>query len=703
MSKPGMFMLVLRTALLSVLLYSCRQAPQAPVVKAEIFDPVYTHPLDELDSTEIKLVKQVLKEKKIFTKGHLFSFIKLQEPPKAEILAYQPGQPFRREALASIYNPEKNVLTEIKLDLKTKQVIAVDTMENMQPVGLFTMESDSVTLSKVLKGSPEWVAALKDRGVVIDSVTYWGNPAADMGLASKGHRELIVTAIYKNKKMNNLGVRGLYAYVDLTDKKILKILDQGKNFTGPLNINYFKQDSAVATIEKLNPVQTEQPAGVNYKIKGHEITWNNWKFRYGISGREGLIIYQVSYNDKGKWRPVMYRGSMPEMVVNYGSPDVMMASNNYFDVGVYRLAQTKARPMTPGADAPTNAHYLSTVMHDDTGKVIPFERAAAVYEEFSGPLWRHDTKGVPSTNLAIKYFTTIGNYDYAFKWVFKEDGVIEIVNELNGIVHIHGVNRTSDAAGMGEGDDNFEGSYYGTLVNDHTEAVNHQHFFVYRLDLDVDGTTNSVAEMNTMAVPDGPHNPYKNTMVTKMTHFGKEMEAQRSANVASNRNWMVMNDRVMDKWGHHSSYMLMPGAGVKPFVNEGSSLLNRAGFLKNHVWITQLDEKEIYPAGDYPASNLVKAGLPSWTAKNRDIGHKDVVLWYVTGITHIVRPEEWPIMTPHFVRFSLMPNGFFSQNPTVKMPPLKTEPVAFSENISLETAVALNKIPVCITPGQKSN
>jgi len=694
---------VLSTALLPILLYSCRQASTAPLVIKETYDPAHFHPLDELDSNEIKLVKEVLVEKEIFTKGHLFSFIKLQEPPKAEILAYQPGKFFRREALASIYNPEKNILTEIKLDLKTKQVVTIDTMENMQPVGLFTMQSDSITLATVMKGSAEWAAALKDRGVPVDSLTYWGNPAADMGIAPKGHRELIVTAMYKNPKYRNLGVRGLYAYVDVTDKKILKILDQGKNFTGPLDINYFKEDSAVSTIEKLNPVDTQQPQGVNYKINGHEITWNNWKFRYGISGREGLIIYQVAYNDKGKWRSIMYRGSMPEMVVNYGSPDVMMASNNYFDVGVYRLAQTKARPMTPGADAPTNAHYLSTVMHDDTGKVIPFERAAAVYEEFSGPLWRHDTKGVPSTNLAIKYFTTIGNYDYAFKWVFKEDGVIEIVNELNGIVHIHGVNRTSDMAGMGAGDDNYDGSYYGTLVNDHTEAVNHQHFFVYRLDLDVDGAINSVAEMNTMAVPDGPQNPYKNTMVTKMTHFMKESEAQRSANVASNRNWMVMNEATQDKWGHHSSYMLMPGAGVKPFVNEGSSLMNRAGFLKNHIWITQLNEKEIYPAGDYPASNLVKAGLPTWTAQNREIGNNDVVMWYVTGITHIVRPEEWPIMTPHFVRFSLMPNGFFSQNPTVKMPPLKGEPVAFNRNISAETALALNKIPVCVTPGKVAN
>ena len=51
--------------------------------------------------------------------------------------------------------------------------------------------------------------------------------------------------------------------------------------------------------------------------------------------------------------------------------------------------------------------------------------------------------------------------------------------------------------------------------------------------------------------------------------------------------------------------------------------------------------------------------------KNKMIGNNDVVLWYVAGITHIVRPEEWPVMSVHRMGFSLMPFGFFSGNPTL--------------------------------------
>jgi primary-amine oxidase len=78
-------------------------------------------------------------------------------------------------------------------------------------------------------------------------------------------------------------------------------------------------------------------------------------------------------------------------------------------------------------------------------------------------------------------------------------------------------------------------------------------------------------------------------------------------------------------------------------------------------WATAYKEKELFPAGDYPNSRGVKDGLPSWV-NNESLVKKDVVVWYNLGITHIVRPEEWPIMNVHTLGFSLVPNGFFDRN-----------------------------------------
>src|SRR5687767_15345374 len=53
-------------------------------------------------------------------------------------------------------------------------------------------------------------------------------------------------------------------------------------------------------------------------------------------------------------------------------------------------------------------------------------------------------------------------------------------------------------------------------------APHHQHFFNFRLDLDVDGPNNSVREMNTKAAPAGATNPSLNGMIMQETTLDTE-------------------------------------------------------------------------------------------------------------------------------------------------------------------------------------
>ena len=45
-----------------------------------------------------------------------------------------------------------------------------------------------------------------------------------------------------------------------------------------------------------------------------------------------------------------------------------------------------------------------------------------------------------------------------------------------------------------------------------------------------------------------------------------------------------------------------------------------------------------------------------------------MVLWYTMGLTHIPRPEEWPVMTVQHAGFKLVPNSFFARNPALDVP-----------------------------------
>jgi primary-amine oxidase len=618
-----------------------------------------TYPLDPLTATEMRKVVQILKDSKTTSGKDIFNIINLKEPPKSEVLAYKPGTPFRREAFTSFYDYSKNGVTEAVVDINAGKVISIKNIPNVIGMGL---EADSVA-STIVKNDKAWVAALKKRGISIDSVTHRSVFTGDMGIGPVGHREQLVIA---RRKGNNIDIEGLMAYTDFTTGKILKIVDEGNSFSGIANLNYFNKDSIKEISKAQKPLIITQPDGHSFDVKGHEITWQNWKLRYGVDNREGLVIYDVRYIDNGKERSVMYRGSMPEMVVPYGSPDLFQASYNFFDAGEYRLGQGIARSLSPGADAPENAEYMPAILHRENGTPFQVDRAVAIFEEYGGTLWRHGTVSRRATNLAIKYYTMIENYDYAFTWRFKEDGTIDVDIELTGIVEVKGVHRVNEMDAPDKDDYSYNGKSFGTLVHKHVEAINHQHFFVFRLDMDIDGAkNNSVMEMNTKLVPPGKQNPYGNAFYVDHTLFKTELEAQRSIDYESARNWHVVNNTEMNIYGQHMGYMLMPGTQAKTMVPEGSLLRKKAGFLNHQIWVTQYNENEEYPAGKYPASNKVYDGLPEWTAQNRAIDNNDVVLWYVAGITHIVRPEEWPVMSVHHMGFSLMPFGFFSTNPTI--------------------------------------
>ena len=94
-------------------------------------------------------------------------------------------------------------------------------------------------------------------------------------------------------------------------------------------------------------------------------------------------------------------------------------------------------------------------------------------------------------------------------------------------------------------------------------------------------------------------------------------------------------------------------------------MLGRAQAIAHTLWVTPFDAGERWCCGEFVVQSRqdADAGLPRWTARDRSIEDTDVVLWYVFGIHHITRPEEWPVMSVDTVSFWLKPVGFFDRNP----------------------------------------
>jgi primary-amine oxidase len=104
-------------------------------------------------------------------------------------------------------------------------------------------------------------------------------------------------------------------------------------------------------------------------------------------------------------------------------------------------------------------------------------------------------------------------------------------------------------------------------------------------------------------------------------------------------------------------------------LDPDSPVLRRARVIDHTLWVTPYHPDERWPCGEFVVQSEQDRGLPVWTAQNRSIENTDVVLWYVFGIHHITRPEEWPVMSVDIVSFWLKPIGFFDRNPALDVPP----------------------------------
>nr|MBA3416443.1 primary-amine oxidase [Chloroflexia bacterium] len=412
--------------------------------------------------------------------------------------------------------------------------------------------------------------------------------------------------------------------------------------------------------DDLKPIAITQSEGPSFTVDGMLVRWQKWRLRVGFTPREGLVLHTVGWDEEDRVRPILHRAAMSEMVVPYGDPAPTHGRKNTYDGGELNFGAL-VNSLTLGCDCLGEIHYFDIALVDQDGTPQLVKNAICMHEEDYGTLWRHQnmrtgkTEVRRSRRLVISSFSTIGNYDYGIFWYLYQDGAIECEVKLTGIL-------STGAVAPGET------PRYGQLLNeDGLYAPIHQHFFNFRLDLDVDGPLNSVYEEHAEADAAGPKNPLCSAFRTVRTPLRRESEAQQSVDPLQARVWRVVNPERLNAVGEPVGYRLVPHGNVRAFAGAEASITKRAGFITKHLWVTPHDERERHAAGDFPAQHP-GGGLPEWTAADRPLEATDVVLWYTLGSHHAPRPEDWPVMPVAYAGFLLQPVGFFAVNPALDVP-----------------------------------
>ncbi|QLE49729.1 primary-amine oxidase [Nostoc sp. C057] len=628
--------------------------------------PAISHPLTSLTEAEISTAVSVIQKEKTLSEMAAFPLIALQEPDKEEVLKFTPGKAFGRKAFLVIYERSQNKTYEGIVDLKSKTLTSWKEIPSVQPA---IVASEYELATQAFKSDLRWQTAMRKRGITDFNqvkISCWAPGILSNQEEAAGNRLCRGLFYYKGEsdRWNYYGspIEGILGTVNLNTGKISSFVDRGIVPFSKENWNYDVK-SLGKLLSPLKALKILQPNGASFRLNDNEISWQGWKFRYVMHPRSGLVLYQVTHNDGENIRPVLYRASLSETVVPYGDPNPTWSFRNAFDVGEYNFGSL-ATTMELGKEIPENGLLVDAVFANGDGEPYVMPGVIGIYERNNGMLWKHYEYGTQrndvrrSRELVMTMTAAIDNYDYSINWIFHQDGTLEVQNELTGIVLAQGT-----AAQKQSEDDS-----YGRLIAKNIFGVNHQHFFNYRLDFDVDGQANSVMEMNVKALPMDEKNPLGNAIALSETPLTKETAAVRDLDLKSSREWMIVSADKKNPLGAAPGYMLMPGGNSMFFPVEGSKIRQRAEFATHHVWVTKYKPAELYAGGDYPNQTQPGQGLPKYIADDEPLMGEDIVLWYTMGVTHIPRSEDWPVMPVHRVGFKLVPRGFFSRNPAINLP-----------------------------------
>lgn len=629
----------------------------------------YAHPLDSLSSVELEETVRILYRERDFGGSIRFVSITLHEPARDVVARCQTGDAFERAAFAVLLDRNSQLAFEAIIDLRRKTVVSFTQL----PVGIqpAIVIDEFFECEQAVRRAPEFVAALARRGitdaslVMVDpwSAGFYGTELPEY----EGRRLMRALCFVRSEERDNGYARpidSMVVVVDVNKAEVLCVEDYGVVPLPPESGNWAREYIPAFRID-LKPVDIVQPQGASFSVSGSEVAWQKWKFRVGFTSREGLVLHTVSYTDETGERPILYRASICEMVVPYGDPREQYYRKNAFDIGEYGIGML-ANSLTLGCDCLGFIHYFDFPLVDGKGKATMLKHAVCLHEEDFGLLWKHtdwrtnQSEVRRSRRLSVSFIATVGNYEYGFYWYFYQDGTIQCEVKLTGIM-----NTTTLAAG--------EESPYGVEVAPRLNAGHHQHIFAARLITSVDGPDNSIYEVNSVSVPPGPDNRYGNGFVAEETLLSTEQQAQRRVNSNSARFWRISNPNRKNRLGKRVSYRLVPGENCPPLVQPDAPIMRRAGFTKNHLWVTPYRPEERFAAGDYPNQHPTGDGLPVWTKADRSVENTEVTVWYVFAHNHVPRPEDWPVMPVGSIGFQLKPDGFFDRSPAMDVapPPLK--------------------------------
>ncbi|WP_205908949.1 tyramine oxidase [Metarhizobium album] len=644
----------------------------AAVLASIVSTSAVAHPLDGLSAEEYQQINKILREQKIVDDTTLFPLIELDEPAKADVLKWKDGDTLDRKASVQFTSPDG--FREALVNISQGTVESNEAIKG-QPMVLFT------EFMGALQGAladPRMVDGLAKRGLKPEQAFCLPLTAGNFFTEEFENSRLMKVPCYHVPEGSNFyakPIEGLFAVYDIGKKTVVNVIDTGAVDLPGDNWGYTEEEVAARTPlrEKTNKVTLQQDGGANYKITGSHLEWDIWRLNFRVDKRPGLVVSNLDVKDGKDWRSVIYQAHLSEVFVPYMDPTEGWYWRTYMDSGEYGFGLFLS-PLTAGIDCPTHATFLPATIADDQGNPLVIPNAICIFERSNGdPAWRHfevfaqtpekplPAEGRPATELVIRTASEVGNYDYLIDYRLQQNGQVNIYVGATGLDAVKGVASKSMKDPTAKAD-----TQHGTLIAPNLVAANHDHYFNFRIDFDVDQPINHFSTMDIVPAKLDDKSPRKSmwTVEHKMPH--SELEARYKISSMQPRYFMVSDPSREGYLGHEGGYMIHHGdVSYGPFDFTNDPPMKRNAYIEYSVWNTVYDPKQRYTGGKYAMQSDGSDTLAEWVKADKPLMGKDIVTWFSAGFHHIPRMEDWPVMSTEWKTVHIMPHNFFAHNPAL--------------------------------------
>ncbi|KAI0529816.1 copper amine oxidase [Xylaria digitata] len=380
----------------------------------------------------------------------------------------------------------------------------------------------------------------------------------------------------------------------------------------------------------LKPLQVIQPQGPSFKTFGRRVEWQKWSLTLGWTLREGPVLHDVQYDG----RPMFYRVSMSEMTVPYGDPRTPYHRKQAFDLGDSGFGLT-SNGLSLGCDCLGHIAYFNGVRVTGDGKPMAMPNVKSSM--------------VRNRQLVIQCTATVANYEYILAFVLDQAANIHIEVRATGIVSTMPIRQGLHAPGV--------------------LAVNHQHIFCARIDPILDGDRqNTIAYDECHPVINEPDlDPYGCAFRVSTTPI--EKPGGYELDITKNRTFKIINEaRINAVSGNPHGYKLHPVPSQMLMMGPKTFNFRRGIFISKAIWVTKYNDDELWASGQFTNQSREDTGLAIWANRNENVKNEGVVLWHSFGVTHITRPEDFPVMPIEKFVMSLKPANFFEESPSNDVP-----------------------------------